>query len=75
MKAIISQKGQVTIPKRLRDRLGLKPGTTIEFDDNDGKLVGRKIDPASDPILKVTGILRFPEGVDAYLDETRGSGE
>ncbi len=72
MKAIVSEKGQVTIPKRLRDRLGLKPGTAIEFDDSDGKLVGRKVDPAADPVLKVTGILKLPDGVDGYLDETRG---
>ena len=75
MKAIVSEKGQVTIPKRLRERLGLKPGTAIDFDDSDGKLVGRKIDPATDPVLQVTGIIKLSGGVDAYLDETRGGAE
>jgi antitoxin PrlF len=27
----ITTKGQVTIPKRLRDHLGLKPGSSVEF--------------------------------------------
>ena len=29
--ATITSKGQVTIPKRIRDRLGLDAGTEIEF--------------------------------------------
>ena len=28
----ITTKGQVTIPKRLRDHLGLKPGSSVEFE-------------------------------------------
>lgn len=27
----ITSKGQVTIPKRIRDHLGLKPGSQVEF--------------------------------------------
>ena len=29
--ARLTSKGQVTIPKRVRDYLGLKPGSTVEF--------------------------------------------
>lgn len=42
MKTVVSEKGQITIPKKLRDRLGLSAGVVIEFDSVDGKLVGRK---------------------------------
>jgi AbrB family looped-hinge helix DNA binding protein len=32
MNSSISSKGQVTVPKKLRDQLGLKAGTTVEFE-------------------------------------------
>jgi antitoxin PrlF len=28
----VTRKGQVTIPKPVRDRLGIKPGSQVEFD-------------------------------------------
>ena len=31
MAATITSKGQVTIPKRVRDQLGLKAGSKVEF--------------------------------------------
>jgi antitoxin PrlF len=38
----ITAKGQVTIPKRMRDYLGLKPGSEIEFELSDaGEVVLR----------------------------------
>lgn len=33
MKAVITTKGQVTIPHRIRRRLNLKPGQILEFDE------------------------------------------
>jgi AbrB family looped-hinge helix DNA binding protein len=42
MKAIVSEKGQVTIPKRLRDRLGIRPGQVLDFDEDHGRLVAQK---------------------------------
>ncbi len=42
MKSIVSEKGQVTIPKKLRQRLGLRTGVTIDFHEENGKLVGEK---------------------------------
>ena len=41
MKAKVAERGQVTIPKRLRDRLGIRPGTVLEFAEEQGKLVVR----------------------------------
>jgi AbrB family looped-hinge helix DNA binding protein len=33
MKATVAERGQVTIPKALRDRLGVKPGTILQFSE------------------------------------------
>lgn len=73
MKTVVSEKGQVTIPKRLRDRLGLRPGSVIEFEESRGRLVGRKLVRA-DQLEELVGILELPGGVDAFVDETRGPG-
>jgi AbrB family looped-hinge helix DNA binding protein len=36
----MTRKGQVTIPKRIRDYLGLKPGSEVEFRyAGDGKII------------------------------------
>jgi len=71
VKAILSEKGQVTIPKVVRERLGLKPGTAIDFCAEEGKLIGTKIDPLPDKVLAVTGIIKAID-VDQYLAELRG---
>ncbi len=43
-RATVTSKGQITIPKEIRDRLGLSPGDGLEFTvDAEGKLVGNPI--------------------------------
>ena len=73
MKAILSEKGQITIPKRCRERLGLRPGTVIDFEAAQGKLVGRKVQ-SEDMIRRWQGKGRIPGGlsVDEYLARVRG---
>ncbi|HEY1935784.1 MAG TPA: AbrB/MazE/SpoVT family DNA-binding domain-containing protein [Acetobacteraceae bacterium] len=40
MPVTVTTKGQVTIPKPVRDRLGIKPGNTVEFQlAPDGRVV------------------------------------
>lgn len=40
----VTIKGQVTIPKPVRDRLGVKPGDEVKFDLNaDGQVVLSKV--------------------------------
>ena len=73
MKAIVSEKGQVTIPKPLRARLGLKPGAVLDFEAQGGKLVARKAQTL-DPVDAAWGILKLPESVDAFIERTRGGG-
>jgi AbrB family looped-hinge helix DNA binding protein len=43
MQTMMTTKGQVTIPKRVRDELGLKPGRPVDFEINSaGEVVIRK---------------------------------
>lgn len=74
MKAVLSEKGQVTIPKSVRERLGLKPGTVIDFRTEKGRLIGTKVDSGTDEVLAVTGILKAVD-VDQYLLDLRGAAE
>lgn len=39
----VSSKGQVTIPKNLREKFGMLPGTEVEFVPGDGGLRVRKV--------------------------------
>ena len=73
VKSIVSEKGQVTIPKAIRDRLGLRAGSVVEFQAVNGKLVGMKAETA-DPFRKWLGKGRLPNGlnVDTYLERVRG---
>jgi AbrB family looped-hinge helix DNA binding protein len=74
MKTTVSEKGQITIPKRLRERLGLRPGTVIDFEEANGRLVGRRLVPA-DHLDDLVGILPPPPGgTDAVIRELRGPG-
>ncbi len=69
--SILGKKGQVTIPKPLRDRLGLEPGQEIEFEARERALIVRRRAPA-DPLRRLVGLLPSHIDVDAYLEETRG---
>ena len=71
MKAVVSVKGQVTIPKALRTRLGLRPGVILDFDAEGGRLVARKA-AGKDAIDAAWGILELPEPVDAFINRARG---
>ncbi len=70
MKAIVAERGQVTIPKALRDKLGIRPGTALEFDAKDGALIARKAQ--TDPVSKVFGCLVLGFDTDKYIRSVRG---
>jgi AbrB family looped-hinge helix DNA binding protein len=51
MGTTVTSKGQVTIPKRVRDLLGIEPGSVVDFERGpDGRVVlvklGRKARPS-----------------------------
>lgn len=72
MNVVLSEKGQVTIPKQIRDGLGLVAGSILDFEEEDGRIVARKV-VADHPISAWRGRGRLPVGksVSEYLKIVR----
>ena len=72
MKTIVSEKGQITIPKIIRDKMGIKPGTILEVDISEGKIIAVK-KQSVDVFKKWRGQGKLPVGfsVDEYLKKVR----
>ncbi len=69
----LTSKGQVTIPKAVRDRLGLRAGDKIDFVEEDGKVVLSK-DITGDPLDEWVGYLGHLKrrSTDELIEEMRG---
>jgi len=70
--AKVTSKGQITVPKAVRERLGIEPGDAIEFVDADGQVMLRRHDEGS-RFARYRGVLRQLRGQepDTLLDELR----
>lgn len=73
----VSRKGQVTIPRAIRERFGLFPGTDVEFLEENDKVVIKKA--FDQPSRGEEGICRLRQvhprvhlGTDALLTLLRG---
>jgi antitoxin PrlF len=71
MKTVVSEKGQITIPKPLRVRLGLGTGQVLDVREERGCLVMSKRIP-SDPFDKYFGVLKLGRRTDEIMTELRG---
>jgi AbrB family looped-hinge helix DNA binding protein len=72
MRSTVSEKGQITVPKPLRERLGIRAGDLLDVSEEDGRLILRKA-IASDPVAAVYGILGGGEPTDERLRALRGT--
>ena len=73
----ISERGQITIPKHLRERFGMNHNVEVEISPTEQGLLIRKRTAAEHPVDRVYGILgrdALGEGVrvDDYIEEIRG---
>jgi AbrB family looped-hinge helix DNA binding protein len=71
MRARVSEKGQVTIPKRLREQLGIRPGQELEFSEERGRLIATKTS-VEDPVDALYGVLKLDRSPDEIIEELRG---
>jgi len=75
MKAVVGERGQVTIPKPLRERFGIRAGQAMDFFDDGGRIVLTKALSDDDPVAAVYGTLDLGMSTDDYLDLIRGPAE
>ena len=73
----ISKRGQITIPKHLRERFGMNHNVEVEINSTEQGLLNRKRTTVEHPVDRVVGILgkdALGEGisVDDYIEEIRG---
>ena len=73
--ATATSKGQVTIPKEIRDRLGIEAGTELEFVlEDDGTLTVRPKDPPMERLRSVRDRLSDRDiDVDAVRRESKAA--
>ena len=72
MEATVAERGQNTLPKAVRDALGLSKGTTLKVELDGGRIILRK--DVDDAISRARGRFKLPPGVstDDIMRELRG---
>ena len=72
MEATVAERGQITLPKAVRDALGLTKGTLLKVELDGSRIILRK--NVDDAISRVRGRFKLPEGLttDDIMRELRG---
>lgn len=70
----IGERGQVTIPKDIRDRFGLQPNVDVDFvaDGNTVRVIKRS--EGAKRVAEILGAadVEYPGSVDDYIEDIRG---
>ena len=79
VRAKMTSKGQITVPAAIRKSLGIKPGDSIRFEQQEGGIRVVR-DTTENPFEKwrgigIEGVGPGREGVMAYMRELRGYDE
>ncbi len=72
MEAIVAERGQITLPKAVRDALGLTKGTQLKVELDGGRIILRK--NVDDALSRLRGKFKLPDGLssDDVMRELRG---
>ena len=72
MEATVAERGQITLPKAVRDALGLTKGTQLKVELDGARIILRK--NVDDAISRARGRFKLPAGVttDDIMRELRG---
>ncbi len=61
MEATVAERGQITLPKAVRDALGLTKGTTLKVELDGGRIILRK--DVSEALRRVRGSFKLVDGM------------
>lgn len=68
----VTEKGQVTIPKEIRETLGIQPGDEVMFEETEaGYVVRKRVDESR--FEEWRGVAETDQSVDERMDELRGT--
>ena len=72
MEATVAERGQITLPKAVRDALGLVKGSKLKVELDGARIVLRK--DVDDALSRMRGRIKLPPGVttDDIMRELRG---
>ena len=68
----ISERGQITIPKKLRDQFGMNHNVEVELTPTRNGLLIRKRSAAAHPVEGIFAILGCGGSTDDHLEDIRG---
>ena len=68
----VSERGQITIPKPLRDRFGMNPNVEVEITPTEQGLLIQKRTSARHPVERVYAVLGRGGSTDDYIEKIRG---
>ncbi|GAB1391774.1 MAG: hypothetical protein AMXMBFR78_37810 [Rubrivivax sp.] len=69
MEATVAERGQITLPKAVRDALGLTKGTKLKVELDGGRIVLRK--DVGDALARLRGRFKLAEGYHSTDDALR----
>ena len=61
MEATVAERGQITLPKQVRDALGLSKGSKLKVELDGNRIVLRK--DVNDALSRLRGRIKLPPGV------------
>lgn len=68
----VSSKGQITLPKSIREAMGIKPGDTIVITQKENNIV---LHPVTETLFELRGSIEVdgPQDLDAILEKAKKS--
>lgn len=68
----VTRKGQVTIPKQVREALGIVPNSEVDFVEENGRVYLRKRTNKENPFERLLGSATIKMTTDEIMALTRG---